>query len=1778
METMTTGVTGASDIDQSVFADYITTANSMLAQGKTYADVDPLFTEFSGFDDNQRQELRRYVDEYNKLESPASYAEVLNPNFPSLFGEQKKKDQASGLVPLDGTASSVGSPSSLPDASSRSGSAPSVRVGDPEPLVSPTSLSRMYQDAGYKTLSTMLDGVDDQFMQSMSAPDYTRISMLMNEVVSGSMNINDAINLTSKSLRSNRALSEMLGIEQETEIKYGVGLNPGVTPYTVQKEDFQIEAETEKALKKYLTDQAYAGWADNLLNQLPEDKRNDTQYLKDLEQKILEEQAIKLDLTGDDEVGNTPFLDANLVYGAGMKPSLQFSGYLVDKAHAAGLDLINGFAYMANGFSTEGTDIVKRREEAEELRDYTLQFVDGMTEGDFENGMKQLLGGFAEAAPTLSVVLPAAMATGGLGLGAYWTTGLIAFESASVTTAQEAARIADNPEWNRYLMNGKSYSYQEAMAMSGGNKERMLQFAVDENFSGKAGYLANVFGSSFVADGFSTLAFMRGLRSTSKATLMGGGGRDMAQWWQYNLLNTGISVPVGGLTGSLAGMQQYMASMDAQGIEYTWDDVRQHGIDMALQGSAMGGAMSVGGGMLNLALASDPVGRGGGNLRFVLEEQALLKQLADATPEQRAFLNQQYEALLNKNQRRRFEDQDFYSEFSDADVQQLYSISVEQNKLMRDMMKGKPQDPAVEQMAKQFDQLQQERMDLENAYGTEKPYAEEIIYDTAEDGTRFSIISPVFKNPDPDHPDNILIANRPEGSRFVRGVEVQRNIWKERLLDTFEMMRGLQRKVERQQEGGDEGRRVAEDADIDVKLRLMDSRTAVRFKDAIREREKSGLNKDVANVEKVVAKDLETHQSLLPETVELNGMNLLGRYMYALHAPERNAHIAKKHQAEVSELQSKNKLSDAQQARLDQLQDFLKVRNGSGMSDADAQAFLDALPAKTRESLDKALPKVRKIQQQTRDMLFEAGIYSKEMYDATNSTFQNYIPLHGLSIDETFLMNTNDALGNTVARQDDPAYSNAPRSIDMNGKYWYEATGRGTETGDIYGKIIAQNANAIMLAERNRVGQSVLEFVRKYPFDPSEKEPYYRELGAKEKAPDSNVLTVYEDGVARRIYFKDSDIIEQWSNGTGRQVEDMWGFVDSWTSTLGNFRNVHTTYSPEFGLKNFTRDAQTALIHGLSHSQREFGYALFNEEGQKVNTFQLEADFVKSLPQAVRYAAQNEIKLGTSNTEMGRLFQEWRMAGGETGWAFMDDFRKQLKVLRDETDPKKRNALVTKMMASPANPLNIVKGANASYENGIRFASYVAARRQGVSKDRAAALSKVVSVDFNRKGTWAKQLGGLMYFYNATAQGIDQSIGTMTNPRSVYSPSGEGRSVLAQFGPQASLFGGMVTGGAFLTMFNEMVSDVDDTGRSHYSKIPDYEKKMFQIIMIPGTNEYVKLPKAYGYGQFLDIGVAIGEVGMGIRDEKAAAWYIASAIQHNLSPVHGTAKQEDKAKQPIPGMSALAQTGRLAVPDALEGLFIDVPFNTTSFGGQVYGDYENRSRSSVGTTDNEIIDQFFRDFNEAGGGSKYLSGDKLGFTTDVPTDLVGHLAQYYLGGMYSFLDRSERTVKDWRALQAAGIDIEDAPKGMLDARNTPFLRDFYGSTYNDIMSRYYNMKDLYSPLYKEWNDKLNLRQTMMQNLPDRLGGKGEWRYGDAKVMEPLVEKVDRASKALYMLRNEAIKDKRLRNVTAFSSDEDLAYYAKAMRDIEAKEANMIMLMGKALEKHYLLTPEQKYAK
>jgi hypothetical protein len=232
------------------------------------------------------------------------------------------------------------------------------------------------------------------------------------------------------------------------------------------------------------------------------------------------------------------------------------------------------------------------------------------------------------------------------------------------------------------------------------------------------------------------------------------------------------------------------------------------------------------------------------------------------------------------------------------------------------------------------------------------------------------------------------------------------------------------------------------------------------------------------------------------------------------------------------------------------------------------------------------------------------------------------------------------------------------------------------------------------------------------------------------------------------------------------QINHLLGIASGFTRY---FASINTQYNPIFGVINITRDVQGALLNlsstDLKGKQKEVlgmvPAALRGIYGtaRKANGIKNPLQFF-SFTQAQKQAA----------LDMAALFEEFQKEGGQTGYRNMyANAKDRSEALRDALNPEwwKDSKIgkvisVNGLIATPEQwmfdkaikPIfDWLSDYNTSLENAVRLSVYKSAKESGLSKQQAASIAKNISVNFNRKGAYGREIGSLYAFFNASVQG-----------------------------------------------------------------------------------------------------------------------------------------------------------------------------------------------------------------------------------------------------------------------------------------------------------------------------------------------------------------------------------------------------------------------------------------
>lgn len=559
----------------------------------------------------------------------------------------------------------------------------------------------------------------------------------------------------------------------------------------------------------------------------------------------------------------------------------------------------------------------------------------------------------------------------------------------------------------------------------------------------------------------------------------------------------------------------------------------------------------------------------------------------------------------------------------------------------------------------------------------------------------------------------------------------------------------------------------------------------------------------------------------------------LESYLYARHAPERNAHIAS-------------------------INEEFDEGTGSGMTDIEAAAIMARIKASGRmKAFEQVAERVDAIIQFARDEKVEAGLLSEEQANAWAGTYKHYVPLRGFAEIENG--NERPNLGG--------------QGITVRGPESKRAFGRRSKAADILAHVIMQAEEAIVRGEKNRVARAFYDLAKAAP-DPdfwktnkvTMKRRANHETGLVETYPVTNLtgedekwtVSLKIDGKQRRVTLnKDNPQARKLAEAMRRLEEQQVGAVLGMLSKINRWlSSVNTSLNPDFVVTNAFRDLQTAVVNAAGVDMKGLQTGILK-------------DYRKALFAATKGA------FGKKEGDWGQWWERFNDAGGRVSYNQMQDLatlRKDLerRFSRRESEGKMTPAeLGMKAWGQIKAVYGFIDKVNTGVENAVRLAAFKNAVELGATEQQAASIAKNLTVNFNRRGSQGVMMNALYLFYNASIQGSTRLLLGMKSPkvrRIVY---------------------GIVAAGALQEIVNQALSGVDDDDEKVYDKIAEFEKSRNIILMVPGPwGEYLKIPMPWGYNAFHTLGRNIVRAARGERFGTVAA-DTAQAFVDAFNPIGG---------------------------------------------------------------------------------------------------------------------------------------------------------------------------------------------------------------------------------------------------------------------------------------------------
>lgn len=765
-------------------------------------------------------------------------------------------------------------------------------------------------------------------------------------------------------------------------------------------------------------------------------------------------------------------------------------------------------------------------------------------------------------------------------------------------------------------------------------------------------------------------------------------------------------------------------------------------------------------------------------------------------------------------------------------------------------------------------------------------------------------------------------------------------------------------------------------------------------------------------------------------------------YMMAKHGLERNRVMAERDaQKDFAEYQKQHsKGTKTLQNFIDECRkrDYAGLTALTGMeeiADAEAEALVMVDEYENAHDTTALWSKVNAVSKAVLSKSYECGMMSKETYDSVRDMYEFYIPLRGF--DEK---TSSEAYAYLTHRQ---SAFNAPIK---------KAEGRKSKADDPFAYLQSMAEGTIMQGNRNKlVKQKFLNFALNHPSDlvsvsdlwlqydavsdewkpifpdnidindsPEEVERKLNEFEDKmkqlaESAPDNykhgkdaanipyrvvesrdlrqHQVVVKRNGRDYVITINGNPRAAQALNGQTNPDNDISGSIGQLVHLIGDVNrtlsSLYTTLQPDFIASNFLRD----MVYSNS--------MVWVKESPKY-AIQYNMNFAK-LPIVRMVMLLDKYRRGTldMNDEIEKMFYQFMMNGGETGFSRMadiDEHKKEIKKMLKAANEKIPAHVVRECMAT------WIGEVGRGIEMRARFAAFVTSRNAGRTIDRSIWDAKEISVNFNKKGAGDKFLGAEgqtmlgnvaagvsgagragYIFWNAALQGTFGNFlkYAMRHP-------GKMGTVVASWYGLAMLVTALASAGG------------DDDDDSYYD-IPEHTRRQNLIVKGPG-NAWIKIPLPIEYRAVYAMGELTG-----------------SSLFHN---------------EKLEVSDVLAQMSQLLPVDMMEGTkalwpssvkpMVEVSNNESWYGSPIWKDtpynkYMPNWTKAYKSANKDLVN-LSETLNEVSGGSKYRKG-----TIDLNPAAIEYLLKQYTGGFFTVTNQIRNLINvgtgekdfDWRYVPLA---------------------------------------------------------------------------------------------------------------------------------------------------------------
>ena len=853
--------------------------------------------------------------------------------------------------------------------------------------------------------------------------------------------------------------------------------------------------------------------------------------------------------------------------------------------------------------------------------------------------------------------------------------------------------------------------------------------------------------------------------------------------------------------------------------------------------------------------------------------------------------------------------------------------------------------------------------------------------------------------------------------------------------------------------------------------------------------------------------DLNTFQDKLGEAIVESKVDVLkfADWLKARHAPSRNARIA--------EINPEMATPD---------------KPGSGMTNARAGEILNEATreGKAEDYWRLAEDYIDPLLAETLTIGLDSGLITPEEFQRLRTHYEHYIPLRGKEDSDEVIQVTGNG-------------------IEAFGPEWQRSLGRTSEapTEQVLPYIFQQYFNIVYRAEKNKVAQSLRQFVIENPNDEIKLgSPDYvrrltnlvddRQIVQLVNNPNwykgKDILALKVEGKNKYLRIKNSALAHELKGTGAAGLKEYTRGVGQLTKLLSK---LNTQYNPSFILPNFARDIQFAG-HQLSASQsKELAKKVANimnipallsgnrigkdKKGVINDAFMAIWRHNDPLQRGdARKMPTNPAEIAIAEKMEARL-EEMIEYGGKISFYGYNDFQSHV------SNVQKLSKKVNKANAGKETPKAIkaskdlvswfakaMEGVNGSFETSTRLAIFSVMRDYGFTPQQAAYTSRNTTINFTRKGRYGSTLNDLYMFFNPSIQGSYNIYKSLFHTE-------KGKKI----------FFNIFAGGFALEALNQAISGEDEEGISYYDKIPEWKRKHNMILMNPWTGKQaLAIPLPYGFNVIHYMGGKATQVARDGYLRSVGGYTETQSVPNAMRPSEAALhimSAAANAFNPIGGDSTIA---KMISPDVLDPWLADLPSNRDWKGATIvpepsqFAPYVNPDSERYWQTVGVPFKTAAQTINKITGGNEVEPG-----WMDFSPETLEHLTEYYTGGAGKF------TLNFYKLIEKMATGKE------IIANDVPLTRRFVAAP-----SNHYELER-----FKELRE-MSFQATDLYKAYRKAG-----RHSDAKNHQKLNKSLFRIQASIKSAESKIRKvNKSIRVVTASKS---LSYQEKTARIRKLKQ-------------------------